>query len=419
MKQTVFRSNPLLIPFLLGAVLLCACSQQPVDAAKGAATKRPSSTPVRVTRATRQDVALEIRAIGNVEAYSSVAVKSRVAGQMQKVHLRDGQDVRKGDLLFEIDPLPFIEQFKQAEANLARNIALEKQAQANVARDQAAVKTARTQADRYASLMKEGITSREQNEQFRSAAEAAEASLAANSAAIESARAAIQTERSRVEDARLQLGYTKIAAPISGRAGAVAVKEGNLVKENDTISLVTILQVTPISVSFAVPEQSLSDVRRFMRERKLTVEAVPDGSGDAPATGTLDFIDNTVDSTTGTIRMKATFANAGLRLWPGQFVNTTLRLSTERDRIVVPSQAVQNAQSGKYVWVVKPDLTTEMRMIEVVRTRGDLTVVAGGLNGDENLVTEGQMRVTSGTKVQVLKPAAAAAPPSDAKEVAR
>lgn len=350
------------------------------------------------------DVPVEIQAIGNVEAYSSVTLKSRIAGQILRVHLRDGQDVREGQLLFELDAQPFTERVRQAEANLAQNQALLRQAEANVVRDQAQARQARVQADRYEALVKDGIASRDQQEQIRTTAEAAEASLAANRAAVESAQAAIRAEEARLADAKLQLGYTKIISPISGRAGAIAVKAGNLIKEND-VSLVTILQVTPVYVSFSVPEQSLGDIRQHMSAGKVAVQALSVETAAITAMGILDFIDNSVDATTGTIRLKATFANPDKRLWPGQFVNVMLRLSMEYGALVVPSAAVQSSQNGRYVWVIKPDSTAEMRIVQVSRTQGTMAVVAKGIQPGENVVTEGQLRLRPGAKVEILKSA--------------
>lgn len=383
-----------------------SCSKAPSGPPPGAAQGR--GAPVRTASVTRQDVPLEIRAIGNVEAYSSVSVKSRVAGQLMRVHVGDGQDVRKDQLLFEIDPLPFEEQIRQIEANLARDRALEKQAQASIIRSRAQSQQARAQSDRYEKLRKEGITSNDQADQFRAAAEASEAGLSADVSALESARAAIRADEARLSEARLQASYTKIHAPISGRAGAVLIREGNLVKENDTVALVNILQVAPVWVSFAVPERWLERVRAEMRTRKLTVSAVGEGS-QKTATGILDFIDNTVDATTGTIRMKATFRNDGAVLWPGQFANVTITLETERQAKVVPVVAVQNRQEGQYVWVVKQDNTAELRPVGISRTHRDVAVVLNGVEVGENVVTEGQLRVTPGANVVVSKPQTRAA----------
>ncbi len=390
-------------PFIIffAVVLLSACARKE-QAPQGAAAGGPRTAAVKVASASRRDMPVEIRAIGNVEAYSSVAVKSRVAGQLMRVHIRDGQDVRQGQLLFEIDPLPLEAQLRQAEANLARDRAMEKQAEASIARSRAQARQARAQADRYATLAKEGISSREQTEQFRSAAEAAEAGVNADVSALESARAAIRADEARVAEAKLNLGYTKIHAPISGRVGAVMIKEGNLVKENDTTPLVTILQVTPVYVSFTVPEHWIDEIRSYMRSRQLPVLAVPEGAREA-ASGVLDSIDNSVDATTGTIRLKAKFPNQKLALWPGAFTNVVMTLRTERDALVVPAQAVQNRQEGRYVWIVKPDMTAELRPVEVTRTQGELAVISSGVESGESVITEGQLRVTPGAKLTVTK----------------
>jgi multidrug efflux system membrane fusion protein len=383
--------------------LLSACSSQSARSTTAAGGGR--GTPVRAASVTIQAVPLDIRAIGNVEAYSSVAIKSRVAGQLVRVHVRDGGDVQKGELLFEIDALPFEEQLRQAEANLARNRALEKQAEAGIARSRSQARQAQAQAERYAKLLKEGITSSEQADQFRAAAEAADAGLNADISALESARAAIRADEARVSEAKLQLSYTKVYAPISGRAGAVLIKEGNLVKDNDTTALVNILQVNPVYVSFAVPEKWLEQVRNRMRIRRLQVLAAGEGSDAAPESGILEFIDNTVDTSTGTIRMKATFPNRNLTLWPGQFANVTMTLDVQRNAVTVPVQAVQNRQEGQYVWIVKPDMTAELRPVRVARTHGDTAVVSDGVQAGESVITEGQLRVTPGAALVLMKSA--------------
>ncbi|MCW5981683.1 MAG: efflux RND transporter periplasmic adaptor subunit [Bryobacteraceae bacterium] len=360
------------------------------------------AAPVRVAKIVRQDLPYDIQAIGNVEAYSSVAVKARVQGQILRVHIRDGQDVREGQLLFELDPAPFEEEVRLAEANIARDIAAEKQAEANVARDIAQAKTARSQAERYEELMKQGITAREQADQMLSAAEAAEASLAANRAAIESARAARKADEARLAQAKLDLSYARVVAPISGRAGFINIKEGNLVRENDATPLVSILRVQPIFVSFAVPEQELREIRRYMAAGALAVEARPPEGEGLKSTGRLDSIDNTVDSTTGTIRLKAVFSNEGLRLWPGQFVNVRLRLRVDRQALVAPSAAVQNGPQGTFTWLVKPDLTVEARRIEVPRSQNERSMIGSGLEEGDTVVTEGQLRLTDGAKVEII-----------------
>jgi multidrug efflux system membrane fusion protein len=360
---------------------------------------------VRIAKVVQRDVPFNVEAIGNVEAYSSVAIKSRIAGQIREVQVRDGQDVKPGDLLFALDDEPFLEQIRLAEANIARDRAMEKQAEANVARDEAEARTARGQAEPYERLTKLGIVAKEQAEQIRTQSEAAEASLEANRAAIESARAALRADEARLAEAKLQLSYTKIYAPISGRAGFVAVKLGNLVKENDTVSLVTILQIQPIYVTFAVPEQTLNEVRSRLSTGRLPVQAFVEGEEESAVSGVLSSVDNTVDPTTGTIKLKAEFANAGTRLWPGQFVNVRLQLRTEQRALVVPSRAVQTGPEGPFAWFVGPGLTAEVRKLNVTRSQGELAVVAEGLAEGDTVVTDGQLRLTPGAKVQVQEAA--------------
>jgi multidrug efflux system membrane fusion protein len=358
--------------------------------------------PVRLAVVEQRDVPLEIRGVGNVEAIAVVQIKSRVAGQIARVYVRDGTEVQQGQVLFELDAQPFLEQVRQAEANLARDQALEKQALANLERDRAQARYARAQADRFQALFKEGIVSREQAEQATAAAEAAEAAVSADQAALESARAAIRADQARLADARLHLSYTRIAAPINGRAGAVAFREGNLVKENDATPLVSILQLRPVYVSFGVPEQQLAEIRRRWRAGGLEVEATPEGSLSSER-GQLSFLDNAVDPATGAIKLKATFANTNALLWPGQFVNVRLILGIERQAVVIPNQAVQRGPDGTYVWVAERDQRAQMRPVEVARIRQELAVIQSGLQPGERVVTQGQLRLTPGARLQELK----------------
>lgn len=353
------------------------------------------------------DVPLEIAAIGNVEAISTVDVKARITAPVLRVNFLEGQDVRQGELLFELDPEPFNRQIAEMEANIAKDVANAKQAEANVARDQATYKNLDAIAVRSAQLLKDGILSREQNEQSRAGADAANASVAADRAALDSASAAEKADRARLQQTRLQLEYTKIYAPISGRAGAIAIKQGSLAKENDN-TLVTLLQTAPIYVSFSVPENLLPEIRRYNSAKPLAITAV--SADGRVSTGTLQFIDNAVDATTGTIKLKASFGNADRALWPGQFVNVRARLSVEHDRILISSQAVQTGPEGKYVWVLNPaDSTVSMRGVTVLRIyspegQGEKAVIGAGLRPGENVISEGQMRLAPGAKVRLLQP---------------
>lgn len=363
------------------------------------------AVPVRAVAAVTSDVPLNVSAVGNVEAITTVDVKSRVAGQVLRVDFQEGQNVEKGQLLFQIDPEPLERQIAEYQADLAKDSALEQQARANVVKDEALLKQTHASADRASELAKEGIYSKEQTEQIVETAESAQASLDADKAAVDSSVASVKADRAKLAETQLQLDYTKITAPISGRAGAIAVKAGNLIKDNDA-ALVTLLQMSPIYVSFGVPEQMLPEVRKNNAEHPLTVQATPDG--EHSVTGSLRFIDNTVDNTTGTIKLKAEFPNADHALWPGQFVNVQAQLTMERNRIVVPSRTVQTGPQGKYVWVMNPaDATVAIRPVQVLRNYtapkvGEQAVIGNGLQTGEMVISEGQMRLAPGVKVRLL-----------------
>jgi len=364
----------------------------------------PPPTAVRVVTARSANVPLELSAIGTVEASSTVDVKSRVAGQVKSIHFQEGQDVRKGELLFEIDPEPLQAQIAELEANIVRDVALAKQARATVVKDEAQWKTARSQAERSGQLSRDGIISKEQTETTLTTADTAAGLLAADQAAVESAEAAAKADRARLAQTRLQFSYTRILAPISGRAGAVLVRPGNLVKENDA-SLVTLLQVTPIFVTFSVPEQFLNEIRRNQAGRALEVVATL-ASG-ARATGVLRFIDNTVDATSGTIKLKAEFRNQNRQLWPGSFATVRAKLKDEAGRVVVLAKTVQTGPSGKYVWALGSGDKVSMRTVGIARAFVaedglEYAVIASGLAAGERVVSEGQMRLGPGATVRIL-----------------
>ncbi len=392
--------------FCASAVLLLAgCEKK--EAMNPMALMMAQAAPVRTVAAMESDVPLEFSAVGTVEAMANVDVKSRVAGEVVRVFFAEGQNVTQGQLLFEIDPEPLNRQIAQTNADLAKDAALEQQARANVARDEAQLKQTKGQAERGLALQKEGIFSREQTEQVVATNEAAMASLAADKAAVDSAEAAAKSDRARLEQTQLQLQYTKITAPISGRAGAIGVKVGNLVKDNDAV-LVTLLQISPIYVSFGVGEQLLPQIQKFNAQQPLEVSA---SSGGVTSVGKLEFIDNTVDATTGSIKLKARFDNAARTLWPGQFVDVKARLEMERGRVVLPSRSVQTGPQGKYVWVMNGgDNTVAMRPVTVGRVfkpdQGlEMSVVDSGVKPGEVVVSEGQMRLFPGGKVKVLESA--------------
>jgi multidrug efflux system membrane fusion protein len=329
--------------------------------------------PVVVVTAVQKAVPLQLRAVGNVEAYAIVAVKSQVTGVLNQAHFKEGQDVKKGQLLFTIDPRPFEAALKQAEANLAR--------------DTAQVRNLREQVRRYAELVEKQYVSREQYDQIKANADAAEAVVDADKAAV--------------ENAKVQLSYCYIYSPVNGRVGSLLVYEGNLVRVNDGNPLVVINQINPINVSFAVPEQHLADLKRHMAGGKLHVAATFQSDENRPEQGILAFVDNAVDRSTGTIKLKAEFANSERRLWPGQFVNVALTLATQSDAVVVPSEAIQVGPEGQQVFVVKEDQRVEMRLVTVGRTQEGMAVVAKGLEPGEIVVREGQFLLGPGSRVEI------------------
>ena len=328
--------------------------------------------PVRVTAAERRDVPVALHAIGNVEAYQTVTLRSRVDGRLAEVRFKEGDEVRTGDLLFVIDPGPFQAALDQAQANLAK-------AEAEAA-------NAAVQERRMATLVKSGIISRDEWDRARTAAETAAAS-------VEAAKAA-------VENARLQLGFCYITSPLDGRIGRLLVNQGNLVKTNDT-ELAIVNQMKPIYVSFTVPEKDLPAIRRWNAEHPLATQAAFPAGGGEPIAGELSFVDNRVDTATGTVLLKAVFSNGDEALWPGQFVNVTLTLTTQHDAVVVPAATVQAGQEGSYLFVVKPDGTVDYRPVKIERTEGGDAVVASGVEPGERVVTTGFVRLAPGVKVTV------------------
>ena len=332
----------------------------------------PRSVPVLSEIAELKNIPLQLKVIGNVEAYNAVSIKALVGGAVEGVYFREGQEVKKGDLLFKIDPRPYAAALKQAEAALARDLAQ--------------AKNAEEQARRYALLVQKEYVSKDQYDQLRANADA----LAA----------AVEADKATVENSRLLLEYCTIKSPINGRVGSVLVNTGNVIKAND-IAMTTINQIVPTYVTFSVPELNLSDIKKYTARKELKVDAIIPGDEKRPAHGELTFIDNAVDKTTGTIKLKGTFANSDRRLWPGQFVDVILTLTTEMNRVVVPSQAVQTGQQGKYVYVIKDDLSAEFRIVTMERTYDDLAVISKGIAAGEKVVTDGQLRLVPGAKVEI------------------
>lgn len=373
----------------MGLVLLFCATLMACGGTKAAPP--PSTPPVPVIAATvvTRDMPVQVHAIGAVEAYSTVAVKTQITGELTGVYFQEGQEVKKGDLLFTLDKRPFEAEVKKQESNLAR--------------DKAQAELAHTQLKRYAALMKEGVIAKEQYDQYSSNADALDA--------------AVEADKAAVENARVQLVYCSINSPINGKVGSILIHQGNMIKAND-VPLVNINQIEPIRVSFTVPEQYLAEIKRYSATGKLPVQAtVPNDP--KPATGSLSFIDNSVDQTTGTIKLKGEFVNRDRRLWPGQFVDVNLTLNRQPNAVVVPAAAVNTGQQGQYIFVIKPDMTVDARPVKVNRTTSGQAVIDSGVASGEQVVTDGQVRLVPGAKVQI-KEAVAPQPsgPSQGKPAA-
>jgi multidrug efflux system membrane fusion protein len=350
-------------------LLLAACSTETEK-------EKPSNiAPVTIGVATTKNVPVVIKAIGTVEPYNRVSVRAQVAGEITGIHFQQGQEVSQGDLLFTIDPRPYQAALEGALADLAR--------------DKATLNSAEEDVLRYGELIKKEYVTSQQYDQVMANADALKATVAADEAAV--------------KNAQINLGYCAVRSPISGRTGTILVQPGNVIKANDQ-AVVTINQITPLYVSFSVPEKYLSDIRRHFATGPLAVEATFSDQGASSFRGKLSFINNTVDSSTGTILMKATFRNREKALWPGQFVNVTLTLAISENAVVVPSQAVQRGQQGDYVFVVKPDMTVELRSIQAGQKLDGDTVIQKGLDEGEKVVTDGQLRLFPGARVEIVNP---------------
>ena len=388
--SSVLKFSAFLLALLLGPV---GCSSQASSPTARGGRQGGGPVPVVVARAETRSMPVTAGAVGTVEASSTVDIRAQVTGQLSAIHFREGQDVTAGTLLFSVDERPFRAALQQAEAVLARDTAQSANAQA--------------QLKRFNDLFNRGLIPRDQFETQTANANALEATL--------------EADRAAVENARLNLQYTRIKAPITGRTGALNLHVGDLVRSNDTNPLITINQLSPVFVTFSVPGRLLSDVRRYSAIKPLTVSVRPSGApsteaaaasdaqGRAPSTaptggddiGTVTFIDNTVDPTTGTIKLKATFENRDRELWPGLFVQVSLTLTTNPSALVVPAVAVQIGQQGQFVYVVKEDHTVEVRPVRLDREVGSDAVIAQGLTPGERVVTDGQLRLTPGARVTV------------------
>jgi multidrug efflux system membrane fusion protein len=367
MTTSLPKSIGILIVAALAGTAAC---KSPGDQAAGRAM--PGS-PVSVAQAEQRDVPLEIAAVGRVESIATVSVKAQVGGEVTAIYFKEGQAVRKGDRLFSIDPRPYEIAERQAESLLEKDRALLKNAEADAAR--------------YAGLVQKDYVTKEQYD-----------ALLANRDVLV---AAVKADEASVAKARLDLAYTDVRAPIDGRTGSLLIDAGNIIKANDTVGAVVIEQMSPIYVTFAVPEQHLPAIKAFMAQGRLRTVAAPAGDAVPPVDGVLTFVDNAIDTATGSITLKATFDNRDGKLWPGQFLNVRLTLTTERGVTVVPSQAVQTGQNGEYVYVVKDDLTAEMRPVKLDRTFDGSAIIAEGVKPGERVVTDGQLRLAPGAKVDI------------------
>jgi membrane fusion protein, multidrug efflux system len=371
-KDSTMKIRSYILHTLLAMVLLLVAGCSNKDAVQAAKPQQAAGAPVRIATVASRTMPVELQAIGNVEAISTVSIKAQISGQLMRVHFKEGDFVKKGQLLFTIDRQPFEAALRQAEGTLAK--------------DEAQALNSKLDAERYQGLGKQGVVSKQQVDAAGAAANAMAATVAADKAAVETAK--------------INLEYTSIYSPINGRTGSVGVKEGNLVKANDVPILVTINQIEPIYVSFSIPEQQLAELKQYSNTKSLKVEAAPQGSTQH-FQGRLTFIDNSVDLTTGTIKLKATFDNAAHMLWPGQFADVNLTLKSQPNAVVVPTAALQTSQSGTYVYVVDQDLTAKQQPVKVGWNVGEDTVIASGLQPGQRVVTDGQLRLTPGAKVDI------------------
>src|SRR6476619_2879977 len=370
-QRSNMKTRNILLYISSAALLLIAVGFGNKDAVQ-AAKPQPAGAPVRIATVASRTMPVEVQALGSVEAISTVSIKAQSSGQLMRVHFKEGDFVKKGQLLFTIDRAPFEAALRQAEGTLAK--------------DEAQALNAKIDAERYQGLGGQGIVSKQQVDAAGAAANAMAATVAADKAAVETAK--------------INLEYTSIYSPINGRTGSVGVKEGNLVKANDVPILVTINQIEPIYVSFAIPEQQLAELKQYSNTKSLKVDAAPQGNTQH-FQGRLTFIDNSVDLTTGTIKLKATFDNAAHVLWPGQFADVKLTLKSQPNAVVVPTAALQTSQNGTYVYVINQDLTAQPQPVKVGWNVGEDTVIASGLQPGQRVVTDGQLRLTPGAKVDI------------------
>jgi multidrug efflux system membrane fusion protein len=368
---------------------------------------------VQVSEAIAQDVPTYLDAIGKTVAREVVSIQPQVSGRIAQIHFTDGANVKKGQLLFTIDPKPFEANVKEAQAKLSQTVALKKQAEANLARELAQANWGRVQVERYGKLVEQGVVPREQYEQLRANYDSLKATAEAARSAVSSADEAIKADAAAVESAKVQLSYCYIRSPIDGRAGQRLVDLGNVVTPGGGISgnagangtgnsnsLLVIERLDPIYADFSISQNNLTSVQEEMRAGTLAAEVRLPDSADEPALGQLTFLDNAVQTATGQVSLRATIPNAGHRFWPGRFVNIRLILSTIHQAVLVPANAPQMSAKGPFVYIVKSDSTAEQRPVTLGQRQGDLIVIEQGVTAGERVVTLGQLGVTPGGKVQ-------------------
>lgn len=390
-----------------------------MNKAAPAAFERPPA-PVTVSDAAVQDVPVYLDAIGKTVARETVAIQPQVSGRILKIHFADGANVKKGDMLFTIDPAPFEAAVNEAQANVTKSVALKKQAEANMNRDLAVAKWNALQVKRYAQLVSAGVVPREQYEQLAATADSSNATVEADKAAVHSADESIKADTAAVERAKVQLSYCYIKSPIDGRAGQRLVDVGNVVNPggssgNNTSgsanssgppsnALLVIDRLDPIYADFTISQNDLSKVQEQMHAGTLKTEVRLPETEEMVA-GQLTFLDNSVQNQTGQVNLRATVANSDRKFWPGRFVNIRLVLNTIRGAVLVPATAPQMSAKGSYVYVVKPDMSVDQRQVTLGQRHGDQIVIEQGLQSGERVVTNGQVGVTPGGKVRIETPA--------------
>lgn len=400
--RTVIRSSFTLpvAAILIASGMISGCSKK-----EQAAFERPPAAVV-VSEAVRHDVPVYLDQIGKCVAREVVAIQPQVSGRITQLNFKDGADVKKGDLLFTIDPRPFEVSLQQAKSNLDKNVAAKKQAEAALTKDIAQAKYGQAQAQRYTQLNQQGLVSNEQSEQMQTNAEAMDATVNADRAAVRNAEEAIKVDEAAIESAKLQLSYCYIRSPIDGRTGQRLVDIGNVVNPGGANPLLVIQRMDPIYADFTISQNDLSSVQRQMARGALRAEVHLPDAPEKPVVGQLTFLDNAVQDSTGTVNLRATIANKERRFWPGRFVNVRLVLDTLKGAVLVPATAAQLSAKGNYVYVVKEDLTVELRPVTVGQRQDDMVVIEKGVAAGERVVVSGHMGVMPGGKVRVAPPKA-------------